>query len=198
MNLVKKILIGTLALVAVVIGISIINSNEVSSTADLPLIHYTEAFDQEPDEYFVYFWNAACPACQQFDPDVMDAHRAGIPIFVVDMANADNRSAWYDWEGHHEYFTTIVGDVENGQIVFNDGMSGDRFPTEDGWVINVVGTQAIAEMQQAQNNTRPRDASEIEVAGTPELLRIVDGVVVGQSLNVEPGRSLFGTYGQGE
>ena len=48
MNLFKKILIGALALFAVVIGLVLILSNETSSATDLPMIHYTEAFDQEP------------------------------------------------------------------------------------------------------------------------------------------------------
>jgi len=197
MNSFKKILIGALALVALVVGIGLLSSSsEVSATADLPMIHYTAAFDQDPDEYFVYFWNAACSFCQEFDPDVMEAHRAGAPIFVVDMANEDNQSAWYDWEGHHERFTTIVGDVVNGEIIFHDGLSEDQFPTEEGWAIHIAGTQAVAELQRAQNNTSPSHSSEIEVAGTPTLLRIVNGEFVGYGFNIAEGQALFATYGQ--
>jgi len=163
---------------------------------DLPVILYSEVFDQEPEEYFVYFWNADCPASQQFEPHAMEASVSGIPIFIVDMTDPANQSIWYDWRAHHERYTTWVGDVENGEITFHEGVSEGDFAPEDGWTIQVVGSYALAQMQFPQNNHQPASPSEVEVAGTPELLRIVGGVGVGQGVGMEWGQALLAQYGQ--
>lgn len=67
----------------------------VRGAADLPRILYTESFDQAEDEYFVYFWNASCEACQTFESDILAAHEHGIPIYVVDMADNQNVGSWF-------------------------------------------------------------------------------------------------------
>lgn len=85
----------------------------VRGAADLPRILYTESFDQADDEYFVYFWNAACPACQQFDSDILAAHELGIPIYVVDMANDQNAGAWFQGErGMNNQRPQSVSEIE--------------------------------------------------------------------------------------
>ena len=70
----------------------------VRGAADLPRILYTESFDQLEDEYFVYFWNATCPACQQFESDILSAYERGVIIYVVDMADDQNARAWFQGE----------------------------------------------------------------------------------------------------
>jgi len=163
---------------------------------DLPVILYSEVFDQEPEEYFIYFWNASCPASQQFELYATSASEAGVPIFIVDMADPANESAWYDWRGHHEYYTTLVGEVENGEMTFLEGINEGDFASEDGWTIQVVGSYALAQMQLPQNNQQPTHSREIQVAGTPEILRIVGGVGVGQGIGMDWGLALLEQYGQ--
>jgi thiol-disulfide isomerase/thioredoxin len=146
---IKNLLIGLGVLIAVlVVVVNLPDSiTDVRGTSDLPRIFYTESFDQSDDEYFVYFWNANCPACQQFDSDIVAAHERGIPIYVVDMADDRNASAWFQGE-------------------------------------------------PGANNQQPQSASEIEVAGTPSLLRFVNGEVVGYATGIPDGNALFATFGQ--
>ena len=99
----KPIIILSTVLVALIMGLIVYGNLPASvigvrGAYDLPRILYTESFDQAEDEYFVYFWNAACPACQQFDSDIVAAHEVGIAIYVVDMANDQNANVWFQGE----------------------------------------------------------------------------------------------------
>jgi len=203
----KKIFMMTLGAVLMV-GLAGCNNEENGGTTettvpvienptiDLPVIAYSEVFDQEPEEYFVFFWNATCPASQQFEPFALEASEAGVPIFIVDMADPANQGLWYDWQLHHEIHTVLVGDVEHGEVTFFEGVTADDFPQADGWSMNIVGSYALMQMQFPQNNRQPTHLDELEVAGTPELLRVVDGIGVNQRIGVEPSQTLLGQFGQ--
>ena len=90
-------------IILLIIGIVVYESlpasiRGVRGAADLTRIVYAESFDQAEDEYFVYFWNADCNACQQFDPDIVAAHERGVIIYVVDVADEQNRATWFQGE----------------------------------------------------------------------------------------------------
>lgn len=88
----KKLMI-ILGLV-VVVGVGyVLLSPEINGTKDLQFIKYTEAFEQAPDDYYVYFWQEGCRFCIEFDPFLTAAAKEGVPIFVIDLNEGSNTQA---------------------------------------------------------------------------------------------------------
>jgi len=189
----KKLIIGLIALL-VVGGVASLLFPSVNGTGGLPFINYQDAFVQEPGEYFVYFYNTDCRFCQELEPSIMEAHRAGVPIFVVDVAASENDGAWYDWDAHHERYTTVVGEVVDGEENFFEDYHEDMFPAAEGWAIRVEGEELVAVNNRANFNMNPQTPEEIEVPGTPSMMRIVNGQSAGFVVGVEESRGLLAQY----
>ncbi|MCL1950558.1 MAG: hypothetical protein FWF59_12585 [Turicibacter sp.] len=188
----KKIIIGLVALL-VIGGLASTFFPSVNSTRGLPFINYQEAFTQEPAEYFVYFYNTDCSFCQQLEPSIMEAHRAGVPIFVVDVRDPRNNNVWYDWDGHHEQYDVVVGEIIDGEEVFHDDFDAADFPEGD-WSFAVVGTEIVAQYNRAYNNTNPTSPEEIDISGTPSMMHIVNGQAVAFDIGVEQAKQMLASY----
>ena len=195
----KKVLIILIAIIVIAFGINLFLPNAVRTTGDLPKINYTETFNQDKPEYFVYFWQENCSFCKLFEPDILEAHRNGVPIFVVDIArtNVVNLGAWYDWDAHHEEHDVVIGNVINGQHVLNEGEDEALYPAEEGWSIEVQPNgEIVAVLNRAFNNLEPQTAEEIEIAGTPSLIRIKNGQFAGFATGGEEGLELLNQFGK--
>jgi len=196
----KKILIALIAIIVVAVGVSLFLPSSVRTTNDLEKISYTDTFTQDEEEYFVYFWMESCSFCKLFEPNILEAYRNDIPIFVVDMNRSTpgnpNLPAWYDWDAHHEAHDVVIGTVVNGEHILNEGENEDLYPTEEGWRIEVQPNgEILAIMNRAFNNKEPRTADEIEIAGTPTLIRIKNGQFAGYAEGVEEGIELLNQFG---
>ncbi|MGL4336612.1 MAG: thioredoxin domain-containing protein [Turicibacter sp.] len=164
----------------------------VNSLSDLKHVNYSETFDQKEDDYLVYFYMESCGLCQQFSPELIDAYtNEKLNVYVVDMENDSNIPAWYDWEAHQEKYDKVIGKVENGVEVFNEGESRDKYPAFDGWVVSVDGTDIITEKRTAVNNKKPANASELQVSGTPAMLRVKDGEFFAYGEGIDVVRSIL-------
>lgn len=193
----KKILIALVAIVIVAAGVNLFIPS-VNSILDFKHINYTEAFNQKDSEYYVYFYQETCGLCQQFGPELVAAHNENkVPVYVVDMAADENVDAWYDWDAHDEQYTKIIGKMENGVEVFNDGESRALYPSNEGWTISTnQENQIIAYNGKAKNNKTPQSAQQIQISGTPTLLKIKDGQFAGYGEGIEEARALLATYGK--
>ena len=120
----KKILIALVAVIVIAVGANFLFPS-VNSLTDFKHINYTETFDQKESEYYVYFYQETCPLCLQFSPELVAAYNEkDVPIYVVDAAATENKAAWYDWAAHDKKYTKVIGKVENGVQVFNEGEDG--------------------------------------------------------------------------
>ena len=191
----KKILIGLVAVVVIAVTANFLFPS-VNSLADLKRIDYRDSFSQKESEYYVYFYQESCPLCLQFSPELVAAYNDnGAPIYVVDMAADQNVGAWYDWDAHKKQYTKVIGKVENGVQVFNQGESSAKYPSNEGWVISVKdNNEIVAYNDTPMNNRLPQSAEEIQVSGTPALLKIKDGKFAGYAEGVAEARQLLGTY----
>lgn len=193
----KKILIVLVAVVAIAIGVNFLFPS-VNSITDFKHINYTETFNQKESEYYVYFYQETCPICLQFGPELVEAHNQNnIPVYVVDAAAKENLDAWYDWPTHNKQYTKVIGKVENGVQVFNEGESSAKYPTNEGWKISVnKNNEIVAYLDKAFNNRSPQTAEEIEISGTPALIKVKDGKLAGYGEGMDEDRALLATYGQ--
>lgn len=193
----KKILIALVAIVGIAVVANFL-SPSVNSVTDFKHITYQETFDQKESEYYVYFYQETCPICMQFGPELVEAHnKNNVPVYVVDAAADENIDAWYDWQAHDEKYTKVIGKVENGVQVFNEGESSAKYPSNEGWTITTNNkNEIIAYLNKARNNKSPQTADEIEISGTPALIKVKDGKLAGYGEGIDEDRALLETYGQ--
>ena len=193
----KKILIALVAVVIIAVGVNMFFPS-VNSITDFKHINYTEAFDQKDSEYYVYFYQETCGLCQQFGPELVAAHNdENVPVYVVDMAADENLDAWYDWEAHDLDYTKVIGKMENGVEVLNDGESRALYPSNEGWTISTnQSNEIVAYNSHANNNVTPQSAQQLEISGTPTLLKVKDGQFAGYGEGITEDRALLATYGQ--
>lgn len=193
----KKILIALVAIVGIAVVANFL-SPSVNSVTDFKHITYQETFDQKESEYYVYFYQETCPICMQFGPELVEAHnKNNVPVYVVDAAADENLDAWYDWQTHDEKYTKVIGKVENGVQVFNKGESTAKYPSNEGWTITTNNkNEIIAYLNKAHNNKSPQTADEIEISGTPALIKVKDGKLAGYGEGIDEDRALLETYGQ--
>ncbi len=193
----KKILIALVAIVGIAVVANFL-SPTVNSVTDFKHITYQETFDQKESEYYVYFYQETCPICMQFGPELVEAHnKNNVPVYVVDAAADENLDAWYDWQTHDEKYTKVIGKVENGVQVFNEGESSAKYPSNEGWTITTNNkNEIIAYLNKARNNKSPQTADEIEISGTPALIKVKDGKLAGYGEGIDEDRALLETYGQ--
>lgn len=193
----KKILIGLVAIVVIAVGVNLFLPS-VNSITDFKHIAYTDAFNQKESEYYVYFYQEKCGLCQQFGPELVSAHNENnIPVYVVDMALDENLDAWYDWDAHDRAYTKVIGKMVNGVEVLNEGESRALYPSNEGWTISTnQNDEIVAYNGNPQNNVTPQSAQQIEISGTPTLLKIKDGQFAGYAEGIDEARSLLATYGK--
>ena len=163
--------------------------------ANLEQIEYSDVFDQNSEEYFVFFWQEGCPFVAEFGERLAAALESGASVFGVDMRYGDNSNAWYDWETHHEENSMIIGEVIDGEYVLFDDAFAENFPEEDGWAIVEYEPGVVwARLNRAFVNRLPMDADDLGVSTTPTLIRIVDGSVAGYAVGVEEGEALLDQF----
>ena len=193
----KKVLVALVVIIVVAVGANFLFPS-VNSITDFKHINYKETFNQKDSEYYVYFYQESCGLCQQFGPEIVTAHNDdNVPVYVVDMAATENEDAWYDWEAHDEKYTKVIGKVENGTEVLNEGESRALYPTNEGWTISTnKNNEVVAYMGTAENNDSPQSGEEIEISGTPTLIKVKDGKLAGYGEGLEEARSVLASFGE--
>jgi len=164
-----------------------INRNDHPSMEDLTKISAENTFKQKDKEYIVYFWQATCTYCKEIEKDVL-VYSASNPIYVVDMQNEKNVEKWYDWEEHHKKYDKVIGKVESDKEILKDGINLEDFQQNKmvSWSIEINDNkEIIATHNTAYANEKPSNASELEITGTPTMLKVKDGLLVDYVVGVE-------------
>ncbi|GKU81893.1 hypothetical protein [Niallia sp. NCCP-28] len=172
------------------LGIWLLNLNKPHSIEDIEKIEAADTFSQTGNkEYIVYFWQSTCTYCKQIEKDVVSFYGNGsIPIFIVDMQNSANVDSWYDWERHHKKYDKVIGKVVNGKEVLNKGVNIEEYMNnkEIAWSIESnEKNQLIAKHNTAYGNTSPVNAKEIEITGTPTMIKVKNRKVDRYAVGVE-------------
>ncbi len=183
----KNYIYALVAVVVIAVGFNLF-APQINTTKDLRHITVDNVFDQPEEDYAVYFYQDKCVICKDFEPTVVRAKTEdNLPIYVVDMAKDENVKAWYDWEGHHETYDKVIGRVENNKEILNEGESHDLYPGSEGWEIVKKDDQIIAVNNKAVNNRLPQSADELEISGTPTLIRVTDNKVAAYGEGLQEG-----------
>jgi len=171
-----------------------INRNDHPSMEDLTKISAENTFKQKDKEYIVYFWQATCTYCKEIEKDVL-VYSASNPIYVVDMQNEKNVEKWYDWEEHHKKYDKVIGKVESDKEILKDGINIEDFQQNKmvSWSIEINDNkEIIATHNTAYANEKPSNASELEITGTPTMLKVKDGLLVDYVVGVEESVKMLG------
>lgn len=181
-------------------AIWLLNSNRINAIEDLTKIEASSTFNQQDEEYIVYFWQATCSYCKQIEEDVIEFSNSGdVPIYIVDMQEEKNESIWYDWEAHHKEYDKIIGKIVDGKEVWNDGINIEDFQNDKNIAWGVVANednQIIATHNTAYGNEAPETAKEIEITGTPTMLKIKNGIFEDYAVGVEETLDMLGKQGR--
>lgn len=193
----KKILIALVAVIVVAVGVNFLFPS-INSITDFKLINYKDTFNQKESEYLVYFYQETCGLCQQFGPELVAVHNQDhTPVYVVDMAADENGEAWYDWAAHDKKYLKVIGKVENGVEVLNEGESRALYLTNEGWTISTnKNNEIVAYMNKAKNNKSPQSADQLDISGTPTLIRVKDGQLAGYGEGLEEARAVMNSFGK--
>ena len=174
----KQFIYAVVAVIVIAVAFNLFNP-AVNTVEDLPFISVDKTFDRSDDDYVVYFYQDDCSHCKEFEPHLIESVSTyNTPAYIVDMKESENTVAWYDWEAHSEKYDKVIGKVIDDKEVLNDGESHDDYPASEGWSIGRDGDDLVATYNMAMNNKNPQSASELEIAGTPTLIRVKDGKVV--------------------
>lgn len=181
MQIKPKILLITIALLIVIsfLGIWFLNSSSNRNIDDLKRIDAVNTFNQEDNEYIVYFWQSTCSYCQQIEEDVLAfSNNGSMPIYIVDMQEEQNIVSWYDWKSHHLKYDQEIGYLEDGEEMFNDDVNIEQFEkdTEVAWGIEITqDDKIIATHNTPYGNKEPKTAEEIVITGTPTMIKVKKG-----------------------
>lgn len=177
-------------------AIWLLNSNRINAIEDLTKIEASSTFNQQDEEYIVYFWQATCTYCKQIEEDVIEFSNSGdVPIYIVDMQEEKNESSWYGWEAHHKEHDKIIGKIVDGKEVWNDGINIEDFQNDKNIAWGVVANednQIIATHNTAYGNEAPETAKEIEITGTPTMIKIKNGIFEDYAVGVEETLDMLG------
>lgn|GEM_PF-1377954 len=170
----------------------------IEGITNLPQIAYAETFSQDAEEYFVYFWQSDSEEAATFDPYIMYATMEGVAVFVVDMNDERNATAWYDWGAHHAAYSRVIGEVIDGEYVLFESYSEQDFPGDRGWkIVDHYGDGDVwARLNEPRVNRLPQRPESIGITGTPTLIRIADGRLVGYNTGASSAKSLLVQYGE--
>ncbi|WP_017471193.1 hypothetical protein [Amphibacillus jilinensis] len=164
-----------------------ISSNDIQQSADINTISAADSFQQEDDQYFVYFWQEGCVYCEQIEDIIVDyANNGDIPIYLVDMQENENHSAWYDWEAHHQQYDQVIGEVIDGEEHIDPEVASSLEDSEVNWSITTDDNdQLIAVHQTPYPNLEPLQANQLEITGTPTLIYFEDQSVSAYAIGDE-------------
>lgn len=189
------IIFSTVAVIIIICFAAIwwLNSKSIRAIEDIKKINASATFEQQDEEYIVYYWQATCTYCKQIENDVIEFSNDGdIPIYVVDMQDKENESNWYDWETHHKEYDKVIGKIEDGKEVWNDGINIENFQNDQEIAWGIVAdeeNQIIATHNTAYGNEEPASAEEIEITGTPTMIKVknenIDSYAVGVDETLE-------------
>lgn len=169
--------------------VMLIQTNEPKAIKDIKKIAAQETYTQADKEYIVYFWQEACSYCKQIENVVLEYTKTGeTPLYIVDMGDKENAVSWYDWQDHHNKYDKVIGRVEDGKEILDDAININDFINDKdiAWSIQSRDDHKLyAVHQTAYENQMPKSASELEIAGTPTMLKIKEGKLVDYRVGVE-------------
>ena len=189
-NKVKLIFLFIIAVIIISLSaIWLLNKITNHSIDDLPKINATDTFNQTDREYIVYFWQSTCTYCKQIENDVLSySNSEKLPIYIVDMQNENNISKWYDWEGHHKQYDQVIGKMEDGKEVLNEGINIEQFQNDEAvsWAVVINDeNELVATHNTAYGNEEPQKASDLEITGTPTMIKVKDGMFEHYAVGVD-------------
>ncbi|SDB82491.1 hypothetical protein SAMN05421734_101220 [Pelagirhabdus alkalitolerans] len=172
------------AIVVLLFGLLIIltqfGDNTVQSAQDIDTIDGEEALDLNDHDYLVYFWQEGCHYCEIIEDDIVQyANEGDLPIYLVDMNEQQNQSLWYDWQAHQDTYNEVVGEIVDGEEEYFVDIEEYLEDDSVDWGLEVTEDNEIVAINQTPDlNRSPDDSSELDIAGTPTLIRVENNNVV--------------------
>lgn len=185
----------------VMIGTGTVQAAETTDTyPNLTKINTSEIFQQESEDYYVYFYKERCPYCNEVKPAINEFAAAGGNIYGVDYAVLSNRVKGYDWAETANKYNKKIGHVnDDGSKQFLPGESEAKYlnSTEKNAYGKVIRYQITkideynisdfpgstigdlyAEVQTPEiNYAEITDPSDLIIAGVPTMLHISYGKI---------------------
>ncbi|MED3962512.1 thioredoxin fold domain-containing protein [Niallia taxi] len=196
-NKVKWVLLTAVFLIlAGGIIIPVLSKSSEETISSIKRIKATETFSQKDKGYIVYFWQKGCSYCQQLEKSVLEYNKTGeVPLYIVDMGEKKNAASWYDWENHHKKWDKAIGRMENGQEIINDDIDLAELINDKrvSWSVQEGNdNKLIAVHQTPFENKAPQSAAELEITGTPTMIKIENGRLSSYRIGVEESAALLG------
>ncbi|MCT2537749.1 hypothetical protein NC661_12630 [Aquibacillus koreensis] len=177
----KRKSIFTFSLILVTLFISIVLIGSVTkpiTIQSLKQIPFQDTYNQPENAYIVYFWQSDCKYCTEIEDDVLAfVKKSSTPVYLVDMKEQANSEAWYDWEQHHQQYDVIVGEIVEGEEVIYEEVDLNSYAEdpEVHWTfLTNDSNQIIASHNTAFANDAPQQFNEIEVTGTPTMIKVTN------------------------
>lgn len=165
-------------------------------------IYYNDALEQDGD-YFVYFYQDDCAYCMSIKSEIEDVFSKD-ELYLVDLGSKRNEDCWYDWEAHHEMYDIKIGEIVGGEEVYynqtdeeflaethTDALGNEiNYSIDSGKEYQKTNPTADINGIYAVNNTAQisleTEQEKISVAGTPTILEVSNGEVVGYYYGIDP------------
>lgn len=190
----KKIFIILSILIISLLVLINLSSKEKDISSFLK-INYTGTYNQKDEEYLVYFWQKDCESCKEIESDVLDYYkRTKMPIYIVDMGNTINTSVWYDWENHHIKNDKAIGNIVDNQFIFYEGEGRENYVNDgeiDWEVIVNENDEIVAVHNTPLLNEEPKTVNDINIAGTPTIIKVKNGKFDAYAFNIEEVKNLL-------
>jgi predicted bacteriocin transport accessory protein len=92
----NKLLVGLVAVVAVLVAAYFLFFTEKAEAEPKRLISGDEVFDQPDEKYLVYFYQDSCPYCQQFKPTIEAYQKLenAWPVYYVNLEKPSEQKTW--------------------------------------------------------------------------------------------------------
>lgn len=154
-------------------------------------------FNQQQDEYYVYFYMLQCPFCNQVKDKVLDFAEKNDNIYFVDYALRENRPIKkYNWNETRMKYNKKIGYIDsNGEKVFLPGESEEKYKNmrnDYGKVMRfnfvTITEEEISSFPGSQvgdiytdiqtpeiNYSSITNYEDMLIAGVPALYKVVDG-----------------------
>ncbi|WP_186578600.1 hypothetical protein [Aquibacillus kalidii] len=170
-------------------------TSAVDNINDVEHINYKNTYNMNDDEYIVYFWQESCKYCLEVKQDVNQyLQQSSAPIYIVDMKDTSNSNAWYNWEFHHQKYDQKIGTIKDGEEVLDEDIDLSDFENDKNvdWIIEITeSNELIAHHNTPYANLEPNSVDELEITGTPTMLKIKNGKLEGYAVGVEQVRKLL-------
>ncbi|MBE5064043.1 hypothetical protein INF30_12345 [Lachnospiraceae bacterium DSM 108991] len=169
---------------------------------EIEKIATSEILEQNEDSYYVYFYKANCPYCNEVKEAINEFAAGGGEIYAVDYGVLSNRVNGYDWTEVAAKYNKKIGWIDNeGRKNYLPGESEEKYlnNTEVNMYGKVIRYQITeineynvdqfegAEIGDIYTDVQTpeidyasvKDTADLVIAGVPTMLHVSNGEIDG-------------------